>query len=315
VFQNILKNQLCCEILAVMQNYNDEPSIRIRIAEYIGLNPPELREITDASPQEAINEALNVAMLFCEVFGVPGKIVPKQAVKELIDNLVHAEFKGALISLINGEIVRVSDKGPGIEDKERAFEVGYSEAKPEALKEIRGVGAGLGVARAAVENAGGSVTLDDNLGGGTVAMISMVESKQKPSNVRLQPEGSQNKISGLPHRHQLVLMTVLEHGDPLGPSAISDRLDISPSTAYRDLATLARHGLVTQDPDLHPGRYAITSLGAEQLEEILGIQGPALDEAVSKILAAVENSIDQDDPKTLLKAIQAILPSIRKEHH
>src|SRR5919112_1058492 len=81
-----------------------------------------------------------------------------------------AEFRGVVISVLeDGNVVRISDKGPGVENKTRAFEFGFSGATPDALREIRGVGAGLGLAQAAAERVGGKVSLEDNIGGGTRA--------------------------------------------------------------------------------------------------------------------------------------------------
>jgi transcriptional regulator with XRE-family HTH domain len=47
-------------------------------------------------------------------------------------------------------------------------------------------------------------------------------------------------------RQQQVLITVLECGE-VGPADVAGRLDISVSTAYRDLSILEEHGLVVID--------------------------------------------------------------------
>ncbi len=48
-----------------------------------------------------------------EVKAAGGK-VPEESVREVIENLVHAGYKGVVISVLEGgDVVRVSDKGLG----------------------------------------------------------------------------------------------------------------------------------------------------------------------------------------------------------
>lgn len=207
------------------------------------------------------------------VQGAGGR-VPREALQELIDNLIHAQYKGVVISILKeGDVVRVSDKGPGIEQKDRAFEFGFSGATDTAAPEIRGVGAGLGIARAAVEKAGGTLTLEDNIGGGTVATISMVDPAPLPAN-QTQPPKPVPPLRKYPdsvprmnisERQQKVLITVLESGE-VGPSTVAERLDISVSTAYRDLSVLEEHGLVTA---AESGKRLVTPLGHDLVEAII----------------------------------------------
>jgi predicted transcriptional regulator len=195
--------------------------------------------------------------------------------RELIENLIHAQFRGVVISVLeDGNLVRVSDKGPGIEHKDRAFEFGFSGATPDAVQEIRGVGAGLGIARAAAERAGGTVTIEDNIGGGTVATVSVGgEAAQTPGNGRLAPSrpAPQRKYPdavpkmNISERQQKALITVLECGE-VGPSTVADRLEISVSTAYRDLSVLEEHGLVAS---AESGKRVITPLGRDLVEAIV----------------------------------------------
>jgi DNA-binding transcriptional ArsR family regulator len=178
-----------------------------------------------------------------------------------------------VISILeDGNVVRISDKGPGIEHKQRAFEFGFSGATPEAAREIRGVGAGLGIARASAERAGGTVTVEDNIGGGTVATVSMGE-PVKPTEgehppVRIVPQRKYPDAvpkMNISERQKKVLITVLECGE-VGPSTVAERLEISVSTAYRDLSVLEEHGLVTGDES---GKRVITPLGRDLVEAIV----------------------------------------------
>jgi hypothetical protein len=203
-----------------------------------------------------------------------GGRVPEEALRELVENLIHAAFRGVVISVFEGgNVVRISDKGPGIENKPRAFEFGFSGATPEALREIRGVGAGLGLARAAAGKIGGTVTLEDNIGGGTVATVSVRETSQATDSGKLPtpPPAPQRKYPdvvpkmNISERQQKVLITVLECGE-IGPSTVADRLEISVSTAYRDLSVLEEHGLVTS---AESGKRVITPLGRDLVEAIV----------------------------------------------
>src|SRR5918997_6355002 len=217
-----------------------DAGIGIKVAVYLKSGEPEVSEVSAASPRAASEK---FSRLIMEKVRDSGGRVPEEALRELIENLVHAEFKGVVVSVLeNGNVVRISDKGPGIEHKGRAFEFGFSGATPEAVREIRGVGAGLGMARAAAEKVGGTVTIEDNIGGGTVATVSASETIQNPdAGERSERPAPQRKYPdavpnmNLSERQQKVLITVLECGE-VGPSTVAERLEISVSTAYRDLS-------------------------------------------------------------------------------
>src|SRR5919112_4600996 len=216
-----------------------DAEISIKVAVYPKSGQPEVSEVSAASTRTASGKFSTLVM---EKVEASAGRVPKEAVRELIENLIHAEFKGVVVSVLEeGNVVRVSDKGPGIERKERAFEFGFSGASPEAIAEIRGVGAGLGIARAAAARAGGTVTIEDNIEGGSVATISMLETARAPEVTKPPSDlTSQRKYPdavpkmNISERQQKVLITVLECGE-VGPSTVADRLEISVSTAYRDL--------------------------------------------------------------------------------
>ena len=249
------------------QGEPEKAGIGVRIAVYPRGGEPEVTEVAAANPQSATAKFTRLVM--DEVRAAGGR-VPEESVREVIENLVHAEYRGVVISILDdGNVVRISDKGPGVQQKERAMEFGFSGATPEALAEIRGVGAGLGIARAAAEKAGGTVTIEDNIGGGTVATISVSKaSSEEPAAHRAAP--ARRYPDGVPRmniseRQQKVLITVLECGE-VGPSTVADRLEISVSTAYRDLSVLEEHGLVVTDES---GKRVISPLGRDLVEAIV----------------------------------------------
>lgn len=246
--------------------------VALRIAVYPRSGHPEVTEVAAASPRSATAKFTRLVM---EQVRRAGGRVPEESVRELVENLVHASYRGVVISVLeDGNTVRVSDRGPGVAHKERAMEFGFSGATPEALREIRGVGAGLGVARAAAEQAGGTVRLEDNLGGGTVATVTVpgaVETANggeaagapAPAAQRRYPDGVPRM--NISERQQKVLITVLECGE-VGPSTVAERLEISVSTAYRDLSVLEGHGLVVAEES---GKRCISPLGRDLVEAIV----------------------------------------------
>jgi anti-sigma regulatory factor (Ser/Thr protein kinase) len=246
---------------------SDQAGLGVRIVVYPRGGEPEVTEVAAASPGSATSKFTRFVMDTVQELG--GK-VPEDAVREVVENLIHAGYRGVVISILEGgNVVRVSDKGPGVENKQRAMEFGFSGAAPEALEQIRGIGAGLGIARTAAERAGGMVTIEDNLGGGTVTTISVCEEQptahepERKPPARRYPDGvPQMNIS---ERQQKVLLTVLECGE-VGPSTVADRLEISVSTAYRDLSVLEEHGLVMADDS---GKRLISPLGRDLVETIV----------------------------------------------
>ena len=254
------------------QGEPERAGIGVRIAVYARGGEPEVIEVAAANPRSATAKFTRLVM--DEVREAGGR-VPEEAVREVVENLVHAQYRGVVISILDGgDVVRVSDKGPGVQHKSRAMEFGFSGVTPGTLAEIRGVGAGLGIARAAAEKVGGTVVIEDNIGGGTVATITVSEEASEPKAGESAARGSaasRRYPDGVPRmniseRQQKVLITVLECGE-VGPSTVADRLEISVSTAYRDLSVLEEHGLVVTDES---GKRIISPLGRDLVEAIVG---------------------------------------------
>ena len=251
----------------------EQAGVGVRIAVYPGGNAPEITEVSASNPGSATRK---FTRFVTEKAREAGGGVPEEAIREVVENLIHAGYRGVIISVLEeGNVVRVSDKGPGVENKSRAMEFGFSGAAPEALGEIRGVGAGLGIARAAAEKVGGTVTIEDNIGGGTVATVSAasaetVTGEGEPASPPPPPPPQRRYPDGVPRmniseRQQKALITVLECGE-VGPSTVADRLEISVSTAYRDLSVLEEHGLVMADES---GKRLISPLGRDLVEAII----------------------------------------------
>jgi DNA-binding transcriptional ArsR family regulator len=247
----------------------DQAGVGVRIAVYPGDGTPEITEVSASNPGSATRK---FTRFVSEKVREAGGRVPEESIREVVENLIHAGYRGVVISVLDdGNVVRVSDKGPGVENKSRAMEFGFSGAAPGTLGEIRGVGAGLGIARAAAEKVGGTLTIEDNIGGGTVATISAAGDEAVTEETEGAPPPPQRRYpDGVPRmniseRQQKALITVLECGE-VGPSTVADKLEISVSTAYRDLSVLEEHGLVMADES---GKRLISPLGRDLVEAII----------------------------------------------
>jgi anti-sigma regulatory factor (Ser/Thr protein kinase)/predicted transcriptional regulator len=163
-----------------------------------------------------------------------GGRIPYVVIREIVENLVHAHFRDAVITILDdGNTIRISDQGPGIRDKDRAIQPGFTTATPAMRQFIRGVGSGLPVVREQLNFLGGAITLEDNLNGGTVVTLRMIAERAQPTPghaaATAQPE--------LTDRQRRVLLLVAEMGS-VGPTSVAKELEISLSTAHRELRTL-----------------------------------------------------------------------------
>ena len=257
------------------QRDDEAGNVGVRIAVYSEAGEPE---ITEAAASSYRSGSRKFSKLVGEKLKEIQGLVPEEAVQEVVDNLIHAEYQGVVISILDaGRSVRVSDRGPGVEKKDSAFEFGFSGASPTALPEIRGVGAGLGIARRAAERVGGTVTLEDNIGGGTVVTISVPAADQEgqktenvPDDVAVAAPARRRYPDAVPRlniseRQEKVLITVLECGE-IGPSTVADRLEISVSTAYRDLSILEEYGLLSGGES---GKRSVSPLGRDFVAAIV----------------------------------------------
>ncbi|MGN0076177.1 MAG: ATP-binding protein [Parafannyhessea sp.] len=120
-----------------------------------------------------------------------GSTIPFMVIREIVENFIHAYFIEPTISILDGgETIRFSDQGPGIKSKELALEYGTTSASEEMKQYIRGVGSGLPYVQQYMEDRGGTLTIDDNISGGTVVTISNVqEEEEEPLPPQLAPQG------------------------------------------------------------------------------------------------------------------------------
>ena len=107
-----------------------------------------------------------------------GGSISVMVIREIVENFIHAHFMEPIISILDGgNTIRFADQGPGIEDKELAFEFGITSADSDQKRYIRGTGAGFPLVQQYLENAGGIVSIEDNLNGGTVVTVTLDPSR------------------------------------------------------------------------------------------------------------------------------------------
>ena len=229
-----------------------------RIAIYDTLtSPPRVVVVEEEDVPALIASLAEKTYHYCREQG--GQI-PYSVLQELIENLLHAYFRDVVITILdNGQTIRISDHGPGVDDKERAFLPGFTTATAEQRLIIRGVGSGLPLARESLQFLRGILTVEDNLGGGAVFTIKM------PTTPHPGPPAPGAPVVKLTNRQTKILVLLMELGQA-GPTQVGKELGFAPATAFRDLAVLQDMGLIHS---LDGGKRALREEGLRLLESIL----------------------------------------------
>ena len=211
-----------------------------------------------------------------------GGKIPFMVMREIVENFIHARFVAPTISIMdNGNTIRFSDQGPGIKEKNRALEFGTSSATEEMKSFIRGVGFGLPYAQQYMVEKGGSLTLEDNISGGTIVTLSTRRSKdahiqtlptqeeaeELPVNQNQQSiphtsqTVSQQASAQLPNlvltnRAKLVLQYLSEH-EWVGATELTSAYGLSTPTWSRELKSLVTIGIIGKNGQ----KYKLTTIG------------------------------------------------------
>ncbi len=251
----------------------------MRLAVYdSGVAAPRIQDVRTSTPDEMIE---SLSSLVYDVARSQGGDLPYTVVREIVENLIHADFNETVVSVLdNGSIVRFADQGPGIPHKDRALMPGFTTASHAMKQLIRGVGSGLPLVKEYLEHQGGSLSIEDNLCSGTVVTVTSRQTVPQGSPDRVVPgthgvgvEGELSlsdrllEVPALPRmstRHKKVLSLLLELGE-VGPTLVSKELSVGLSTAYRDLSFLETHGLIESDA---AGKRVLTDLGSTCLDSL-----------------------------------------------
>ena len=229
-----------------------------RIAIYDTLtSPPRVIAVEEEDLPALIASLAEKTYHYCRE---QGGQVPYTVLQELMENLLHAYFLDVVVTILdNGQTIRISDHGPGVEHKDRAFQPGFTTATARQRQIIRGVGSGLPIARESLQFLRGVLTVEDNLGGGAVFTIKM------PAHAPEQPPAPAAPEVKLTNRQTKVLVLLMEFGSA-GPTALAKELGIAPATAFRELVVLQDMGLIHS---LGDGKRALREEGLHLLESIL----------------------------------------------
>jgi hypothetical protein len=217
-----------------------EGPLTARVARYrTPGEPPEVQTV------EAEDAAGLVEVLF--EAAAAGARVPLPALREVVENLLHADFEGAVVSVLDGgRTVRVTDAGPGIADPERALEPGFTTADGRARRVVRGVGSGLPLTAELMTRCGGRLEIAGGLAGGTVVTLSA------PGEDLAEPEPVPGELE------RTVMALLLELGSA-APPAVARELGRPLPECGRALVLLEHRGLVARGPS---GARSLTDAGA-----------------------------------------------------
>ncbi len=236
---------LSIESLPLRATQPSRDGYEARTAIYAQLGePPNVLHHVDCDPGRVIESLCDVA---CE-----HSAVPPLAIREVVENLMHAKMEGALVSVLDGgSTVRVCDSGPGIPDPERAAQPGFTTAGPDQLAVIRGVGAGLATARALLAAHDGNIEISDNLDSG--AAVTLTVPVNAPYVEPALPESART------------LMALLLELDDASLDRLANELGTNVAVCGRTLIELEHLGLVSRGPRAtrtltDEGRNMITAL-------------------------------------------------------
>lgn len=180
-----------------------------------------------------------------------GKSYPIYIIKEIVDNFIFAQFSDVTVSIMNkGNLLRFSDHGEGIENKELCLLPGFSTANSFHRKYIRATGSGLTIVSDYMDSIGGKLTVEDNFNKGTVITLLFPEAKEDITSKG--PQKGENatytneQLLTILNERQKEVISMAMHYDELGPSIVNEILGIPITTAFRDLVVLENHGLLEE---------------------------------------------------------------------
>lgn len=157
-----------------------------RIALYDDLrSAPRVTEIQPAETGAYID---GLAAQVYEQARQSGGTIPYTVVREVSENFIHARFKEIIVSILDhGNTIRFADQGPGISFKDKAQLPGFSSAIEPMKSYIRGVGSGLPIVKEYLEFSHGTISIEDNMGSGSVVTISVDPDRVKAGEDEVPP--------------------------------------------------------------------------------------------------------------------------------
>lgn len=207
------------------KSFSPENALTVRYAARIAVYDDKA-----AAPRVVLVEPKDVRAYLDEIAATVNQLaheqggqIPFMVMREIVENFIHAHFVAPTISIMdNGNTIRFSDQGPGIKEKNRALEFGTSSATEEMKSFIRGVGFGLPYAQQYMVEKGGSLTLEDNISGGTIVTLSTRRSKDAHIQTLPTQEEAEDSLSVTqkPAAHQSIALPVSEKIAPQLPNLV-----------------------------------------------------------------------------------------------
>lgn len=202
-----------------------------------------------------------IGKLSAEIYNhaqLKGGKIAFSVIKQVTENLIHAYFEEIVVTIMpDGNEIKFSDHGPGITDKINAQRPGFSSANVEMKKYIDGVGSGLPIVNEYLSTKQGTLTIEDNLNGGTVVTLSLHKDN------KIENTQAQSLKTNLNER-QIKIIKEFSVNEILGIKAIHDSLGISNSTISKDLSMFEHEGYIE-----HIGtQRKLTSKGKKLLSTI-----------------------------------------------
>ena len=152
-----------------------------RVALYDDMkSAPRITKVEPAATNEFIE---HLTTTIYEQSRLAGGKIPYTLIREVSENFIHARFREIVVSILDdGNTIRFADQGPGIQEKEKAQQPGFSSAIEPMKDYIRGVGSGFPIVKDYLDDREGSIVIEDNIVSGAVVTISLEKKPSKESH-------------------------------------------------------------------------------------------------------------------------------------
>lgn len=234
-----------------------------RVAVYDSmLASPKIIDIQPNSTREYIGE---LASTIYSQAKAQGGSIPYSVILQVTENFIHSYFTEVVVSIMDsGDTIRFSDQGPGIIDKKKACEPGFSSATSEMKRYIHGVGSGLPIVSEYMTTMHGKIEIEDNLMSGAVITISLVKdassdtnnqtnnsfnnplTSKSPSSAQNDEVSIRNLVYSMVSERGLEILNLFKLDDVWRVTDIASELNLAPSTTYNELKKLEEADMLTK---------------------------------------------------------------------
>ncbi|MDO4841127.1 MAG: helix-turn-helix domain-containing protein [Phoenicibacter congonensis] len=227
---------------------------------------PRIIEVQPQDPKDFIGE---LGALIYKESQQAGGTIAYSVIKQITENLIHAQFKEIVISIFpGGKEIRFTDQGPGIINKDDVLRPGFSTATREMKQYIDGVGSGLPIAKEYLEANNGEITIENNLVNGAVITLKEHTEEKIPAPVikpaAINVPSFTNFIAQDITQRQIQILEYLFDGQLAGNNEIAENLGIPQSSVYNDLRKLQDLKYVEKVGK----KRIITALGRQVIDQL-----------------------------------------------